>query len=123
MWLSTPVLWKQRIHDPRYTLHRYAHFNGAFFLVAAYGCYYILLERFAGLSWSLCIGLPIWISSEAFQQEVPNAWAWALGIHVLSWFMQIVPGHSCCEHRKPALLDSLFQVGSGWLSTMAWLYD
>jgi hypothetical protein len=27
--------------------------------------------------------------------------------------MQIHPGHAICEGRKPALMDSLFQVGGG----------
>lgn len=38
------------------------------------------------------------------------AW-WALGVQVFSWYMQIHPGHAILEGRKPALLDSLVQVG------------
>jgi hypothetical protein len=34
-------------------------------------------------------------------------------VHVFSWYMQIHPGHALLEGRKPALLDSLVQVG-GW---------
>lgn len=40
------------------------------------------------------------------------AWAWALGLQVLSWYMQIHPGHFVYEKRKPALIDSLFQAFS-----------
>lgn len=42
--------------------------------------------------------------------QVPDAWAWALGMHAFSWYMQIHPGHAVLEGRKPALLDSLSQV-------------
>ena len=43
-------------------------------------------------------------------QNVSCAWAWALAIHVLGWYMQIHPGHIILEKRKPALLDSFIQV-------------
>lgn len=43
-------------------------------------------------------------------QHVAHPWAWALGVHVLSWYAQIHPGHLVLEKRKPALLDSFFQV-------------
>jgi hypothetical protein len=42
--------------------------------------------------------------------QVAQAWKWALVVHVLSWYMQIHPGHAILEGRKPALLDSLVQV-------------
>ncbi len=42
--------------------------------------------------------------------QVQDAWLWALGVHVFSWYMQIHPGHAVLEGRKPALLDSLVQV-------------
>jgi hypothetical protein len=42
--------------------------------------------------------------------QVTQAWKWALLVHVLSWYMQIHPGHAILEGRKPALLDSLVQV-------------
>jgi hypothetical protein len=42
--------------------------------------------------------------------QVSHAWQWALLVHVLSWYMQIHPGHALLEGRKPALLDSLVQV-------------
>ncbi len=50
-------------------------------------------------------GLPHWL-------QVQDAWLWALGVHVFSWYMQIHPGHALLEGRKPALLDSLVQVRS-----------
>lgn len=85
-------------------------YNWAFVLAAGYSLYYVALEPLAGLSWALFIGVPSWLGAEAFRQSVPHAWAWALGIHVFSWYMQIVPGHAWAEHRKPALTDSFLQV-------------
>jgi hypothetical protein len=46
--------------------------------------------------------------------QVAQAWKWALLVHVLSWYMQIHPGHAILEGRKPALLDSLVQVRGEW---------
>mmetsp|Transcript_64063 Transcript_64063/g.177011 ORF Transcript_64063/g.177011 Transcript_64063/m.177011 type:complete len:114 (-) Transcript_64063:68-409(-) len=36
----------------------------------------------------------------------------ALGLHLLSWYMQIHPGHGIYEGTKPALLDSVSQAFS-----------
>ena len=44
-------------------------FNGAAVVYAAYSLYYLKLEPFAGLTWSLFVGLPIWLTSTAFQQQ------------------------------------------------------
>jgi uncharacterized membrane protein YGL010W len=85
-------------------------FNVAFFIVVAYCLYYLTLEPVAGLSWSVLVGLPLWLTATAFQQQVHKAGLWALGIHVFSWYMQIHPGHAILEGRKPALLDSLVQA-------------
>lgn len=84
--------------------------NAAFLVAAAYSLYYLRLEPAAGLSWSACVGLPLWLSATLFQQQVAQAWKWALLVHVLSWYMQIHPGHAILEKRKPALLDSLVQA-------------
>lgn len=84
--------------------------NAVFFAMVAYSLYYLLLEPAAGLSWSLCVGLPLWVTASAFQQHVAKAGLWALGVHVFSWYMQIHPGHAVLEGRKPALLDSLVQA-------------
>lgn len=71
--------------------------------------YYTILEPFAGLSWTVGIAFPLWATSEAFVANVPLAWAYGLGLHVFSWFMQVYFGHSVAEKRKPALMDSLIQ--------------
>lgn len=52
-------------------------------------------------------------------QHVAHAWAWALGVFVVSWYVQIHLGHMVLEERRPALLDSFFQVKinfSAWFS-------
>lgn len=84
--------------------------NGAALQCLAYWLYYITLETFVGFTWGVCVATPLWISATLFRTHVANAWAWALGVHVLSWYMQIHPGHAILEGRKPALLDSFFQV-------------
>jgi uncharacterized membrane protein YGL010W len=55
------------------------------------------------------VALPLWGLANWFRVVVPSAWAWALGLHIFSWFAQIVFGHQMAEHRKPALMDSFFQ--------------
>eukprot|EP00879_Flechtneria_rotunda_P002726 GHRR01002932.1.p1 GENE.GHRR01002932.1~~GHRR01002932.1.p1 ORF type:complete len:207 (+),score=52.46 GHRR01002932.1:236-856(+) len=84
--------------------------NGAFLWVTAYTLYYLCLDPVAGLTWSACVGTPIWLSATAFQQQVARAWLWSLLINIFSWYMQIHPGHGILEGRKPALLDSFIQA-------------
>ncbi|GLC44102.1 hypothetical protein PLESTB_000929100 [Pleodorina starrii] len=85
--------------------------NPAFLLAAAYGSFYLLLDFFAGASWGLCVGLPLAWSATGFASSgVARPWAWALGVHVLAWYLQIHPGHAVLERRKPALMDSLVQA-------------
>ncbi|KDD72345.1 hypothetical protein H632_c3484p0, partial [Helicosporidium sp. ATCC 50920] len=87
----------------------YALFNASFFATAVYALYYVSLEWFAGLSWTLLAGLPMWVSANAFASNVPDAWLWAVGVHIFSWVIQVYVGHIMAEKRKPALLDSFFQ--------------
>ena len=91
-------------------LGRCAVLNGAFLGVVVYSLFYIGLEQFAGVTWCLSTGIPCWLTATAFSQHVPHAWAYAIGVHVLSWWAQIHLGHIMLEHRKPALLDSFFQA-------------
>ena len=62
--------------------------NAALVVLALYALYYTALEQFAGLSWGVLLALPMWLSATAFAQRVPYAWAWAIGVHALSWFVQ-----------------------------------
>lgn len=89
-------------------LTKYLVFNGSFVLLAAYAAYYVLLEPFAGLSWAALVAAPMWGLANAARAE-PHAWAWAAGLHVLSWVVQVFLGHMVAEGRRPALLDSFFQ--------------
>ncbi|GBF89468.1 DUF962 domain-containing protein [Raphidocelis subcapitata] len=78
--------------------------------LAAYAAFYAALDPVAGASWTLVLGAPLAATATAFQRAVPNAAWWALGVQVVSWYMQIHPGHAVFEGRKPALLDSLVQA-------------
>ncbi len=158
--------------------------NWGLLVLILYALYYTALEPAAGLSWGVLLGVPMWLTATAFCQHVPHAWAWALGLHILSWFlqvrlyhalsavcrgqpddawraaeqlqlcstrsgltemyprqqlhavltdclirlltglmrwdrMQVEVGHIMIEHRKPALLDSFFQVGPA-ANSAAW---
>lgn len=90
-------------------LSKFMIFDGAFVLLALYSLYYLLLEPFAGATWAIAMAVPLWATAEAFQHAFPNAWAWALGLHILSWVVQVHFGHTVAEKRRPALLDSFFQ--------------
>lgn len=74
-----------------------------------YTGYYIQLDPFAGVSWGIFIGLPVWILANATWAFVDLGWLWAVGAHIFSWYMQIHFGHMILEGRKPALMDSFFQ--------------
>lgn len=63
--------------------------NATLVAVLVYSLYYVLLEPFAGLSWSVAVGLPLWLTASAFSATVAKAGLWALGVHVFSWYMQV----------------------------------
>ena len=87
--------------------------NAALVLLALYALYYTALEPFAGLSWGVLLALPMWLSATAFAQRVPYAWAWAIGVHALSWFAQARP------IRCSALVPFLARV-KVWATGMYW---
>ncbi len=63
--------------------------NWGLLVLILYALYYTALEPAAGLSWGVLLGVPMWLTATAFCQHVPHAWAWALGLHILSWFLQV----------------------------------
>ena len=63
--------------------------NWGLLVLILYALYYVALEPGAGLSWGLLLAVPMWLTATAFYQHVPHAWAWALGLHILSWFLQV----------------------------------
>ena len=63
--------------------------NWGLLVLILYALYYTALEPVAGLSWGVLLGIPMWLTATAFYQHVPHAWAWALGLHILSWFLQV----------------------------------
>ncbi|KAL7749972.1 hypothetical protein RI367_004487 [Sorochytrium milnesiophthora] len=82
--------------------------NGALLVTAVYALYYLILEPVAGTVY-LPILLFEFVSAGYFLRTVPHANVYALGLHVLSWAMQI-GAHQVFEKRSPALLDSLHQA-------------
>jgi len=78
-----------------------------------YAFYYVLLEPFAGVAWTLLVGVPSFLTATWYRAARGDAaCANALVVHLLSWYMQIHPGHAVFEKRRPALTESLFQVRS-----------
>ena len=63
--------------------------NWGLLVLILYALYYTALEPAAGLSWGVLLGIPMWLTATAICQHVPHAWAWALGLHILSWFLQV----------------------------------
>jgi 2-hydroxy fatty acid dioxygenase len=63
--------------------------NGPFWLLLVYTSYYVILEPFGGITWGIFQALPTWIFATMFQQNVPWAWAWAIGLHLFSWEVQV----------------------------------
>ncbi len=131
--LTDPALTAIRSHLPTWVPPTWVAAiqpNAAFLVFAIYSGFYLLLEPFAGLTWSLCVGLPIAWSATVFAgSPLPAAlsavglapWSAALAVHVLGWYLQIHPGHAIMERRKPALMDSLAQVGRGFCGRKACL--
>jgi uncharacterized membrane protein YGL010W len=94
---------------PSLLISNHLAFNASFFLLAYYSIYYTALNPVVGASWAVFTALPMWASSNYFQQTIPNAWLWALVLFILGWVMQIGPGHGYFEKRKPALTDNFHQ--------------
>lgn len=78
---------------------RYLVFNGSFVLLAAYSLYYLTLEPFAGLTWGALVALPMWGTANAVCAALPCAWGWAIGLHVLSWVVQVRGRELASRHR------------------------
>jgi 2-hydroxy fatty acid dioxygenase len=67
--------------------------NLAFFATLAYASYYVLLEPFAGVAWTLLVGVPSFLTATWYRAARGDAaCANALVVHLLSWYMQIHPG-------------------------------
>lgn len=78
--------------------------------VLAYAAYYASLDGFAGITWAVCVGVPLRVTSRAFHAyATSHAWRWGLAAHALGWTLQIYPGHLRWEKRRPAIADSAFQ--------------
>lgn len=73
-----------------------------------YAIYYVTLDFWPGLVYDAFLYVLL-LAANHLVAESPNALAIALGVHVLSWYMQIHPGHLILEKRRPALTQSFFQ--------------
>lgn len=72
--------------------------NWGLLVLILYALYYMALEPFAGATWGIFLGIPMWLTATAFAQHVPYAWAWAIGLHILSWYLQ---ASSDCFCQQP----------------------
>ena len=91
-------------------LARHAPTAPATLVVLAYAAYYASLDGFAGITWAVCVGVPLRVTSRAFHAyATSHAWRWGLAAHALGWTLQIYPGHLRWEKRRPAAADSAFQ--------------
>jgi len=78
--------------------------------LAFYCIYYLTLgDLFAAISFDVILVI-LFLSANAFYAHFGDkAFTYALALHILSWYMQIHPGHGVFEGRKPSLTDSFFQ--------------
>jgi uncharacterized membrane protein YGL010W len=84
-------------------------FSGACLLWLVCALTYVYLEPVSGAGAALFyLGL-LAAAERYYAASGADALNVAAGVHVLSWFMQVVPGHVILERRRPALLDSLLQ--------------
>lgn len=64
------------------------------------------------------VGLPLWAAANCFCASVPDAWAWALGLHLLSWFAQIaVSGAALSAPCRLARKECASCSGPGHMQT------
>eukprot|EP00618_Florenciella_parvula_P034465 CAMPEP_0119474428 /NCGR_PEP_ID=MMETSP1344-20130328/5683_1 /TAXON_ID=236787 /ORGANISM="Florenciella parvula, Strain CCMP2471" /LENGTH=161 /DNA_ID=CAMNT_0007507719 /DNA_START=190 /DNA_END=675 /DNA_ORIENTATION=- len=91
-------------------------------MLAMYSFYYVNLDLTGGVCFAF-LGTLMYFTSTAMIANERNAKGTqlanfgrtgkiALGLHLLSWYMQIHPGHGIYEGTKPALLDSVSQAFS-----------
>lgn len=76
-------------------------------LLILYHIYYLYLHVGVGFI-SLIFYSILLYSSNIFYCQIDYAWIWAIGIHILSWILQIV-GHRICEGNQPAFLTGAIQ--------------
>ena len=76
-------------------------------LLILYHIYYLYLHLVVGFI-SLIFYSILLYSSNIFYCQIDYAWIWAIGIHILSWILQIV-GHRICEGNQPAFLTGAIQ--------------
>lgn len=73
-----------------YTTRRGALINVPLIVYIIYALFYTVLDPVAGSTWAVFIGLPIWLTSTLFATAFAENGAYiALGVQVISWYMQV----------------------------------
>jgi uncharacterized membrane protein YGL010W len=83
--------------------------NVSFIMWALYALYYMSVAGLVGFCFNIFM-FGLYLTANYYHSVSPsNAWIIATILHIVSWYMQIHPGHLIFEGRKPALTDSFFQ--------------
>lgn len=77
-------------------------------MLYASGCTYFEID--AGMSWALCVGLPLYLLAKEIHvvSEYPLRWA-GLGL-VLGLWIQLHVGHVMIEKKRPAFFDGFVEA-------------
>ena len=116
VWMAyAPPLSKVKILGQPFN---FAHVAALAYTVFHVQCDPLLGSAAAALWWAFAFTATRWIESREGAKKGAKAkpsWApgtcakVAGGLHILSWYMQLHPGHKVFEGRKPALLDGMVQ--------------
>lgn len=79
-------------------------------VVLIYVFYYCTMDQVGGVIFSAVLVAFAVSASLLVDKRYSSAWKWAIIVQIVSWVMQIGPGHAYFEGVKPALLDSLSQA-------------
>ena len=96
----------------------FSHLYAATYTIFHISCDPTLGSLASLLWWAMAFTATQWVASKQGDKTSAKGTAsWARGtcakyagiVHLLSWYMQLHPGHKVFEGRKPALLDGLYQ--------------
>lgn len=121
--LWTGMVWAAYVPLPSTSLKFLGHpVNFAHLLAGAYSIFHVQCDALLGslataLWWMMAVSATWWIDATESKSGAKGTRAWAPGtcaklagaIHLLSWYMQLHPGHKIFEGRRPALLDAMYQ--------------
>lgn len=93
--------------------------GGGSLLFTALSIYYLTLTFVPAATYISLMSVML-VTACKFWQTTPNAWMYALALHVFSWYMQLHPGHGIFEKRAAALNDN-FIKGTAMGPLFAWM--